>query len=387
MNSQSRGEALLETIRRGLYASAIETRNTTLGVRSEYIGVSELAKYAECPRAAVAAKLTDQSSKLDRLLITQRGQWFEQGVKKTLASSGLNSLHQLEISVKRKSGQIKAHLDFTLVWTEPVMAVRILEVKSAEKLPDEPWNAHALQAQAQVDLLRHCWNKTVFSLRDEKGQVICHNLTFPQICKKQFGLEITRRPAAASVESWLLYVSMKDARAFGPYVFSSDSLESLFIQAGAFHFDLKAVSGNPLKLDELCYPQGFYPLCGWCEANAHCPKFQQRDYQPQWEPAINKLDNLKAREKEIHAEITEIEDALKQSFRLSGTKDWIDTGAHRFRMSMVAGRKSLDQDALKSELADILHGMDSDIDVDDLFSGCQKQGASFPRLTISAVSS
>lgn len=387
MNAQSRGEALLETIRWGLYATAIETRNTALGVRSEYIGVSEIAKYAECPRTAVAAKLTDQSHKLDRLLITQRGQWFEQGVKKTLASSGLNSLHQLEISVKRKSGQIKAHLDFTLVWTEPVMAVRILEVKSAEKLPDEPWNAHALQAQAQVDLLRHCWNKPVFSLRDEKGEVICHNLTFPQICKKQFGLEITKRPAAASVESWLLYVSMKDARAFGPYVFSSDSLESLFIQAGAFHFDLKAVSGNPLKLDELGYPQGFYPLCGWCEANAHCPKFQQGDYQPQWEPAINKLDGLKAREKEIHAEITEIEDALKQSFRLSGTKDWIDTGAHRFRMSMVAGRKSLDQEALKSEIADILHGMDSEIDVDDLFAGCQKQGASFPRLIISAVSS
>ena len=102
-----------------------------------------------------------------------------------------------------------------------------------------------------------------------------------------------------------MYVSMKDAKAFGPYTFSNESLIDLLGHAEAFQGDIKAAMVN------LAHPKGFYPLCGWCEVNADCPKFKMGDFQPQWEPAIRKLDALKKRENEIHSEITEIENALK----------------------------------------------------------------------------
>ena len=47
-------------------------------------------------------------------------------------------LPQLEISWQHQGVPIKAHLDFVLVWGAPVNAIRILEVKSTDKLPTSP---------------------------------------------------------------------------------------------------------------------------------------------------------------------------------------------------------------------------------------------------------
>lgn len=385
MKITNRAETLLETIRQGLYLSAIQNTTTNLGDRSKYVGLSEIVKYAECPRSAVAAKLGDPVTAMKSLLPMQRGHWFEKGIKDGLTSARLNHFNQLEINASRKNVTIKAHLDFTLVWQQPMKAVRILEVKSCDKIPDEPRDAHVLQAQGQVDLLRHYWNKPVFSLRNANGAVTHENLTFPQICKNCFDIEFSNRPSSISVESWLLYISMKDAKAFGPYTYSVEGLENIFNLAVAFQQDLKMVTDDPAHLNGLEYRQGFYPLCSYCEANLDCPKFRQGDYQPQWEPAIQKLDTLKKQQENIKSEIAEIENALKQAHSLSETKDWIDTGEHRFRMSTVAGRKSLNHDALKDELCEIFDFLHEDIDVDAIFKRCTKQGNSFPRLTISPV--
>lgn len=384
METQSRDKALLETIQQGLYIAS-QKSDAMLGDRSRYVGLSEIAKYSECPRAAVASKLETPAVNMEKLLVTQRGHWFEQGIKNTLTASCLNYIHQLEINMRKKTGQIKAHLDFTLVWEEPVQAVRILEIKSTEKIPEEPREQHAIQAQGQVDFLRHCWNKPVFIFRDEAGKAIHENLTFPEMCKKLLNLEIDTRPRKVSVESWLLYLSMKEVKPFGPFLYDPVSLNRLLEIAANFHSDLKLSLGDTPRLNDLAYAQGFYPLCNWCEFNEDCPKYRQRDYQPQWEEAIQKLQVLKGQQESIHAEITEIETALKQAHKLSGTTDWIDTGDHRFRMAMVAGRKSLNQDVLKREIRDIFHGMGSEIDVEELFAACMKQGASFPRLSISPI--
>ena len=382
---QSREAALLETIRQGLFLASVQNTRTTLGDRSRYIGLSEIARYAGCPRAAIAAKLSAPTAHMDRLLATQRGHWFESGIKSALVAAKLNHFHQLEITVKRIEGTIKAHLDFTLVWEQPVQAIRILEVKSTEKIPTEPWNSHVIQAQGQVDLLRHYWDKPVFSLRDESGIILHENISFPQLCREQFGLELPANPDDISTESWLLYLSMQEAKAFGPYVYSPESLAEMFGHAQAFQQQISAVLEGRSDLGDLPFPQGFYPLCGHCEYNADCPKFRQGSYQPQWEPAIRKLDELKKRQTEITAEIREIEDALKQAHVLSETKDWIDTGQHRFRMSMVSGRKSLNQDALKEELSAIFRSLNQETDVEALFARYVTQGEPFPRLTISNV--
>lgn len=378
-----REQALLETIRQGLYASAIQNTKNTLGERSKYLGLSEIAKYAECPRSAVLGKNAGQTCDMQRLLTLQRGHWFEDGIKKALIASKLPHIHQLEISVRRKACTIKAHLDFTLV-CEKHAAVRILEVKSTEYLPEEAWAAHKLQAQGQIDLLRHCWNKPVFSLKNAQGEVLQEKLTFPQICKEQLGLEIPVNPRKLSLESWLLYLSMKDASAFGPYVYSPESLALIFDNAEAFQGDLRGFAEDGPKVELAC-PDGFYPLCSSCAFNADCPKFRMGDYQPQWEAAIEKLAALKQSQNEIHAQISEIENALKQAHQLSETRDWIETGGHRFRLAKVSGRKALQADVLKDELVGIFSSANLQLDVDALFERCVRQGAAFPRLTISPV--
>lgn len=125
MENKNRAETLLETIRQGLYLSAVRNTAASLGDRSKYVGLSEIVKYAECPRCAVATKLGDPVTAMKSLLPIQRGHWFEEGIKGGLSAARLNHIHQLEINARRKDGTIKAHLDFTLVWQQPMKAVRI----------------------------------------------------------------------------------------------------------------------------------------------------------------------------------------------------------------------------------------------------------------------
>lgn len=384
MENQTREKALLEVLRQGLFVSA-QRNDGLLGERSKYVGLSEIAKYAECPRAAVSAKLENVYPNFQSLLATQRGHWFEAGLKQALHSAGLMSIHQLEINIRKKFGVIKAHLDFTLVWDRPIQAVRILEIKSTGNIPQEPREQHMTQVQGQIDLLRYYWNKPVFTIKNEKAEIVLENRTFPEICRDYLNLEISTNPRKVSLESWLLYISMQEIRASGPYTFDPVKLDQIFESASSFYDDLRACKNELSKINELPYPKGFYPLCSWCDFNSDCPKFKQGQYQPQWEAAINKLQELKNKQDTIHQEITEIEDALKQAHKLSETKDWIDTGGHRFRMSMIAGRKSLNQDSLKSSLSGIFQQLQANVDVDDLFANSMKQGSSFPRLTISNI--
>lgn len=382
---QPREAALLETIRQGIFMASTQNTAAMLGDRRRYVGVSEIAKYRECPRAAVMAKFQEPVADMSRILTTQRGHWFENGIHDALTSARLSHFHQLEIAVRRKTGTIMAHLDFTLVWNQPKLAVRVLEVKSTAHLPKEPYPAHVYQAQAQINLLRQYWNKPVFSLRNPTGETVHEKLTFPELCAKHLGVEMPTLARKVSLESWLLYLSMQDAQAFGPYVFMPESLEDLFGHADEFWVNIKEWQGSTPDMADIPFAEGYYPLCSWCDFNADCPKFKVGDYQPQWEEAIQKLADFKNSKEELQNEITEIENALKHAHKASGTNNWITTGSHRFRMSTVAGRKSLDQEALKGEITAILHGIGSDIDVGALFGSCMKQGTPYPRLTITPV--
>lgn len=90
-----RGKALLDIFRQG--PDLVSQRQTarTLGHREAYLGMSELARFTECPRAAVAAKLYPAPANLPRLLTLQRGHWFEQGVAESLAGLGIHAPTQL----------------------------------------------------------------------------------------------------------------------------------------------------------------------------------------------------------------------------------------------------------------------------------------------------
>lgn len=387
MDTPNRGKVLLEVLRQGLERYGQRQTQTMLGDRTAYIGMSDIGRYAECPRAALAGKLLPPEASLERLLTLQRGHWFEDGVGQCLHALGLHVLPQLEIRHVYQGASIRAHLDFTLVWEQSRPAVRILEVKSMEQLPADPYAAHELQISGQLGLLCRLWNNPAFSLRDADGRILHDKLTFPQICRAHLGLAFPDSVRDVSLEGWLLCLSMKEARAFGPYGYDAELLANILTQARAFWTQLQDLRTGSLTLDVVPHAQGFHPLCACCRFNADCPKFPQGDYQPQWQPALARLDALKQSRSTLDAAIKEMEAALKLACRLSGTQNWISTGQHRFRCITAAGRRSLNREALHDELADIFRFEHlDDIDVDALLFRCEREGAAASRLIINTIS-
>ncbi|ATD82523.1 hypothetical protein [Desulfovibrio sp. G11] len=188
MEVTDRTEGLRALIRQGLQAVSQQSTAAHLGDRSTYVGMSDIGQHWECPRAALARKVLPTPDSLERLLILQRGHWFESGVGQALASLGLHVLPQLEITWQHQGVPIKAHLDFVLVWGAPVNVIRILEVKSTDKLPDTPHDSHLLQLHGQIGLLATAWDKPAFSLRAADGTLLHEKMTFPQLCHAQLGL-------------------------------------------------------------------------------------------------------------------------------------------------------------------------------------------------------
>lgn len=386
MEQRDRTEGLRALIRQGLQAVSQQSTAAHLGDRSTYVGMSDIGQHWECPRAALARKVLPTTNSLERLLTLQRGHWFESGVGKALASLGLYVLPQLEINWQHQGVPIKAHLDFVLVWGAPVNAIRILEVKSTDKLPASPHDSHLLQLHGQIGLLAQAWDKPVFSLRAEDGTLLHEKMTFPQLCRAQFGLQLPATAAEASLEAWLLCLSMKDVTTFGPYTFNQAMLDTALDHAVQLWGDLTAHRAGNLSLSQVTCAQGFYPICSYCEYNGDCPKFPQGVHMPQWEPALEKLAALKEQRTALDNEIKEMETVLKLVHRQSGTRDWVDTGNYRFRMSVAAGRSTLNREALHEELTAIFRfeGL-GNIDVDALLARCERVGSPFEKLSISPI--
>lgn len=385
-SSLVREKALLEVIRQGFLVSSRSQTHAMLGDRTSYVGMSDVGKYLECPRAAVASRIFPEPENLDRLLPLQRGHWFEQGIGEGLSALGLRVLPQLEIDWIYKDTPIRAHLDFTLVWDSPRKAVRILEVKSTENIPTEPYPSHLIQVKGQTSLLAALWHQSVFSVRNASGEQICHARTFPEICKLQWGLVMPDTPEGIDLEGWLLYLSMKDCRAFGPFVSGKETLEVVGKTAEQFWQETCSCRQQQRELDALRYARGFHLLCATCSFNEGCPKFRQGDFQPQWEPAVTRLEQLKEERSTLDIRIKEIESALKQAHQLASTTDWISTGQHRFRLGMSSGRRTLDRKGLAQELAHIFHeeGLDH-IDVDALLQRHEQEGKPVARLSITPI--
>ena len=383
MHTQDREHALLDIFRQGLQRQS-EQLAQTLGDRTAYIGMSDIGRYAECPRAALAGKLCPQATSLEHLLALQRGHWFETGVGETLAALKIPFLAQLEIRHTWQDTPIRAHLDFTLVWDKPTPAVRILEVKSMTSIPEQPHAAHELQAQGQVGLLRELWHQPAFALRAPDSAPLFENLTFPQLCKECLGLTMPDTPEHVSLEAWLLCLSMKEARAFGPCICDTETLERVMETAHDFWADLKAIQDGSYSLADTAYAVGFHPLCTVCAYNADCPKFPGQE-QPQWNAALAKLGALKASRSALDTEIKEMEAALKQAHQLSGLQDWINTGQYRFRTTTVAGRRTLNQSALQEELEAYCASGDFHIDVPALLQRHEHTGAPSTRLSVTPI--
>lgn len=348
---KDREKHLLGLLKIGLQVYADNESRKLLGSRQDYVGLSDIGSYAECPRRAVLQKIKPVQKNFGETLILQRGHWFEEGIGKALSVLNLNYVTQLEIKTEIHGTPLVAHLDFTLVGeSEGKSIVRILEVKSVTDIPESPRTAHFYQVHGQAGLLTENWNKSAFSLKNNQGEYLYQDLTFPQLCEKHFGVLLPENPAQADVEAWLLYLSMKDGKAFGPYMHNDFLMQEVYAFAQDFWGDMQNLARGNIQLQPA---RGFYPLCDFCVYDKDCPKFSKSIYQPEFENVLQELSLFKTQRKEAEEKIKQIEESIKHSYTLSDIDDWIETDAHRFRITTSSGRKSLNREALVLELEKI----------------------------------
>lgn len=348
---KDREKHLLGLLKIGLQVYADNESRKLLGSRQDYVGLSDIGSYVECPRRAVLQKIKPVQKNFGETLILQRGHWFEEGIGKALSVLNLNYVTQLEIKTEIHGTPLAAHLDFTLVGeSKGKKLVRILEVKSVTDIPERPRTAHFYQVHGQAGLLTENWNNPAFSLKNNQGEYLYQDLTFPQLCEKHFGVLLPENPAQADVEAWLLYLSMKDGKAFGPYMHNDFLMQEVYAFAQDFWGDMQNFAHGNHALQPV---KGFYPLCDFCVYDKDCPKFSNATYQPEFEEVLQNLSLLKKQKKEAEEQIKEVEENLKHVYSVSGLEDWIATDFHRFRLTTTNGRKTLSRDTLRLELEKI----------------------------------
>lgn len=255
-------EGLLEILCCGLERDAEQRTANWLGDRSRYVGMSDIAKMLDCPRAALAAKLYTSAPKntaeaLKRQITLQRGHWFETGVHQALTGCGLSPLSQLEIEMRHKNIPIKAHLDFTLVTDQPHPSVRILEVKSTTKIPATLPERYLMQIGGQTALLKACWNQPAFNLVLDTGEVLYHR-TLPEICNECLGVSLPDA-SACDVQGWILCLSMCDAKAFGPFFPEDTDIARCLDMASEFWETMIELRDNLLDLNTIQTGTGTFP--------------------------------------------------------------------------------------------------------------------------------
>ena len=263
----------------------------------------------------------------------------------------------------------------------PRPAVRILELKCTEHLPDTLYTGYEAQLYGQVSLLAKMWNEPVFSLKDSTGVNLYNNLTLPELIHAHFGLMLSTDPAAVDIEAWVLCVSMSDAKPFGPYLPDAAMLDLCLNTAQSLWVNKMAIENGAMNLNDAPYAKGFHPLCTYCDWNSDCPKFQDDEHQPEWSADLERLALLKNSRSALDAEIEDLERGLKDACTLFGTAGWINADAYRFRVSMQPGRRTIDREFLRLELATCLGEMQAEA----IISRCERTGAPFQKLIVSKI--
>lgn len=405
MPHHPRALALLAQIARGLLRHGDEYTVRHLGDRSAYVGLSDVGRAITCPRAAVASKLggggtateSDIASWLQegiqqpiidtlrRQLVLQRGHWLEAGVETALHANGVNLIPQLEISIIASGVPIRGHLDFVLAWGGNRPAVRVLELKSTEHLPQTLYPAYEAQLYGQIGLVRTYWGEPVFSLKDQQGKVVLDGKTFPQVCHHLFGIAMPKSPTEVEIEGWVLCLSMSEARVFGPYRPDAGMLALCRRTAEKIWSTAQAVRAGQLDLNDVETCSGFHPLCAFCDHADGCPKFTaDLVTDPALDQALAELAAVKSDKASLDADIDAREAQIRQFCRHAGNPSaWLETAGFRFKNSRVPGRKTLDTALIRSELTNRI----GEVDADALLTRATTIGEDFERLFVTPLKS
>lgn len=402
-NSNRKADTLLAQLAKGLLRHSVHETAVQLGDRSQYVGLSDVGKGVECMRAAVAGKLglgqraTEQSvmdwfkqdefdqiyAALKKQLVFQRGHWLESGIANALQANGTNMLCQLEIATEYKGVPIKAHLDFALVWGWPQPTVRILELKSTERIPESLYLAYETQLYGQLGFLVECWNQPVFIMRDEHGGLVFENLTFPQAVKMVFGFPFPEKSSSVDIEGWVLCLAMSEAKAFGPYRSSDVMLKAVKNTAASIWNGVAAIRGGTSDLNELPYCRGFHPLCDYCDHSSSCPKFEGEVLtDTTYDDELTLVAVLKDEKRNLEDRISKKEKRIKTFYAQQGRDSgWLKTAHYRFKSTRQEGRKTVDMRKLEFALISEV----GEQRAQELLVGATKYGQPFERLHIAKI--
>ncbi len=397
---ETKAQGLLRLLAQGLLAHAQQETARQLGDRSRYVGMSDIGKGMQCLRAAVAGKLglggspapeearalpaEELPALLRRQITLQRGHWLEHGIEAALAATGVRLVPQLTIRSEVNGVPIRAHLDLTLVWGGPRPAVRILELKSTGQLPDPLHAAYEAQVYGQIGLLTSCWSDPCFSVQGSGHQ----GLSFPQVMRSLLGVELPNTPDGVDIEAWVLCFSMTEVKPFGPYPPDQGMLALCLRTAQTLWQATQEVRSGRAALNDLPHAQGFHPLCDWCEINADCPRFQGLDVTGLDSAAATEMEELlllKEQRDLLARRVNALESRIRHTFRLAsrnGPPQWLTAGHHRFRVTTVAGRTTLDRALLLERLTEALNDGRK---AQETLALCEKSSAPFERLVLGRV--
>jgi hypothetical protein len=379
---------ILDLLNQGLQKSGSLRTAETLGDRSAYIGMSDIAKAADCLRAAVAGKLQmpktsgickslgyQDYSQLQRELRLQRGHWFEAGAADAFKSTGRHVLHQLGIQTMRKGVPIIAHPDF--VFVNEGGDIQVVELKSCEQIPETAYASHEVQLFGQMGLLASCWQHPCFFLGQPEQQLVFSNMV-----KKELGLTLPKFPDNIKITGTLLYLSMSEAKTFGPYAPNTIMQDICFNLAQEIWYSADQILAGKAALKDVSVAKGWHPLCDYCEWNSDCPHFAGVSV-PEMEQDLLILKDLKAEKDELSHRIQAEEENLKKTFQgISPNGEWVNAVTQRFRIATCEGRKTLDKDKLLSVISGPKQQSEN---ADDILPYIYKAGKPYERLMISNI--
>jgi hypothetical protein len=259
------------------FENAIRTKNrldsVPLGDRSGYVGASDIAG---CPRKAVLSKQGETNHDTRTLLRFARGHLAEDLVDAIFRAGGLIGQRQVELP-HPEYPEILCHIDF--LFHGRGGRLHLLEVKSTDGLPDEPYGSWVDQLHLQmglvalhhpgrpvtgslfaIDLNKGQWadfntytpNDLVFSVLVEKGRHIWNALAGREEARTEPGFlcgHCPHRPEcqAHNVDS-LPELPSEVAQEAAQYLELSQQIAALKVKTERLSSNLKEYAGgNSLK--------------------------------------------------------------------------------------------------------------------------------------------
>lgn len=171
-------ESFIKFLEKGLQAAAKQKTLETLGDRSTYVGSSDVG---QCPRKAYLSKVSPKEYSLEQNIIFARGHNAELIVRDAFLGNKTPFKEQVEVQGKDEFVFVKTHIDFLAEFKEESVVV---ECKSTNSLPSEPYASWVKQVILQIGLLKeqgvNCNRGIIVALNVNNGEHTAFNVEFSQ---------------------------------------------------------------------------------------------------------------------------------------------------------------------------------------------------------------